>query len=772
MNRDQERYNKHLSGHSVTRALPGIMRQVKENSLSILGNQINEFFNSCDDLFFELANHASSNNEQNLYFDSMREIRLKKKDVVNGFKDNFNAHFSDLVRPMVSQAAQGGDQYSHSFENLGLVEDDKMEQDVAISSIISKTRQDCQENLYHLSLRFDYLLSDIRVNENNNPLDPKQICEAFTRAATLMDLDIKARIILFKQFDRMVARHLNKIYSLANELLINAGILPKVVPSVIRNKSMPEAVKSTPAGQGAPQPASAAGSTGGEHGMEPSSGETITGGSDPALYTFEQLSSLLAGLKAVASTNPGLQAVSTGGQGYGNPISQDILLDQLTDLQRRLATEDGPQTREKFQTAIYQILQSTGEGGKPSSLDQTDEDVINLVSMFFEFILDDRNLPVPIQALVSRLQIPVLKIALKDKKFFNNSKHVARRLINDIAAMSIGWNDSTKDQQDQLFDLINDIVHKINDEFVGDLAVFEREVARLQDYKEKESKRARIVETRTNQAAEGKAKTDHTKSLVQNILLQRLNNVELPEIISTLLIQHWQKLLVLIKLKAGDSSPEWLSNLQVVDDLIWIAQPHSDERSRKRYERIMPTLLESLDKGLAAINMGSGDRQSLIQEVEKTLSDIQSDDSDPVARAPLKAAQLASLGQTPEGLNKNWKEMSALERQQVKQRALHFENVKKAESLKVGTWFVAQDEKTGKTTRCKLASYIKPNERFVFVNRFGQKTAEKSKQEVAMELQRQLLTPLDSGLLFDRAMSTIVDNLKKVNSSSSKQSTL
>ena len=39
--------------------------------------------------------------------------------------------------------------------------------------------------------------------------------------------------------------------------------------------------------------------------------------------------------------------------------------------------------------------------------------VINVVAMFFDIILDDRNIPLEIQALVSRLQIPILKVALK-----------------------------------------------------------------------------------------------------------------------------------------------------------------------------------------------------------------------------------------------------------------------------------------------------------------------------------------------------------------------
>ena len=758
MNRDQERYSPSSGSPAVTRALPSILRQVKENSLSILTNQLNEFFNSCDDLFFELANRASSNNEQNLYFDSMREIRLHKNDVINQFKDHFNSLFTEILRPNLSKVASPYDQHAASIDSLGLVEEEKIEQDVAISSIISKTRQDCQENLYHLTLRFDYLLSDIQVNESNQPLDPKQICEAFTKAAARINLDIKARIILFKQYDRMVARHLDKIYTLANELLINAGILPKVVPAAVKNQNSQRPEPVTPIAT-EPKVQSA------DPNQAPQASAATT-------YSFEQLASLLAGLRAPGGENGGYNnPISASGAGYGQPISQQALLDKLTDLQKRVGQAQAPQTREQFQTAIYHILQSASENGKPSSLEQSDEDVINLVSMFFEFILDDRNLPVPIQALVSRLQIPVLKIALKDKRFFSNSEHVARILINDIAALSIGWNESNQDQQDKFFDLVNDIVHKINDEFVGDLIVFERELKRLQEYQQIETRRATIVETRTSQAAEGKAKTDHTRELVQNILLQRINSQELPAVVSNLLINHWQKLLVLIKLKTGDNSPEWLSHLQVLDDLVWISQPHGDERSQKRAERIKPFLLQSIAKGLAAVNMPESDRDSLCNQLDRAITGLLGDPRENnTKRQKLSAEQLTLLGQAPEGLNRSWKEMSALERQQVKQRALHFENIKKAESLKVGTWFTLEDEKSGRTTRCKLASYIEPNERFVFVNRFGQKTAEKSKQEVAMALQKQLLTPLDTGLLFDRAMSGLVSNLKRVGTTAQKTS--
>ena len=49
----------------------------------------------------------------------------------------------------------------------------------------------------------------------------------------------------------------------------------------------------------------------------------------------------------------------------------------------------------------------------PEKVTDTDADVINLVAMLFDFILDDDNLPIPVKALVGRLQIPLLKVAIE-----------------------------------------------------------------------------------------------------------------------------------------------------------------------------------------------------------------------------------------------------------------------------------------------------------------------------------------------------------------------
>src|SRR3990167_6252674 len=107
----------------------------------------------------------------------MREVRIRKNDVINNFKREYETLFKDLSKAKVTT-----EENRPTMETLNLVANDEMEQNVAISGIVGKARATYQEELYHLTCRLDYLLQNIKVNESNNPLDPAQLCSSFSRA--------------------------------------------------------------------------------------------------------------------------------------------------------------------------------------------------------------------------------------------------------------------------------------------------------------------------------------------------------------------------------------------------------------------------------------------------------------------------------------------------------------------------------------------------------------------------------------------------------------
>ena len=104
--------------------------------------------------------------------------------------------------------------------------------------------------------------------------------------------------------------------------------------------------------------------------------------------------------------------------------------------------------------------------------------------------------------------------------------------------------------------------------------------------------------------------------------------------------------------------------------------------------------------------------------------------------------------------------MTALERQQAKQNALHFESLQKAESLPIGCWITITEPNT-KSIRCKLSAKLTETDSYVFVNRFGIKSLERDKKDIAMSIQKGYLHILESGLLFERAMHRITSTLGK-----------
>ena len=94
-------------------------------------------------------------------------------------------------------------------------------------------------------------------------------------------------------------------------------------------------------------------------------------------------------------------------------------------------------------------------------------------------------------------------------------------------------------------------------------------------------------------------------------------------------------------------------------------------------------------------------------------------------------------------------------------RASDDEALLQVDSLRVGSWVEIQEDEEHKL-RCKLAAIIKPTGKYVFVNRTGMKVLEKTRNALAVEFRRNAVRLLDDALLFDRALESVIGNLRKL----------
>lgn len=567
-------------------------------------------------------------------------------------------------------------------------------------------------------------------------MSPEHLCHAFTEAIQALEIQIRERLILLKQFDRYVVSNLGMLLDEANRILIQAGVIPnfRYHGKTGQQRSRPEAP------DGGSQPPA---------GAESSQGSQGAHSGDDAI--FEQIRHMLS-----------LQRANAGGPSRASdPNFQVIggaeLVALLSALPQQPAATAGenlsagePVTVDLHQVVEQLLARSAAADGKTPALNEMDEDLINLVSMLFEFILDDYNLSAPIQVLISRLQIPILKVVIKDKSFFSRATHPARRLLNSLARAGIGWSDSDEKTRDKLYDQIHTIVQRILNEFDGDLTLFETLGEEFEQYLARENRKSSLVEQRTRESERGRIKSQKAQETVDQVLQEKIGRYRLPESIRGILLNGWSRVMFLAYLR-DDVEHRWQESVRVVDDLIWCLHPHQEDEERDQWVRVVPGLIKSLRAGLEEVSYNSSKLDEMMGELKHELT--QAFRANALAEAQEDAPDADSTGM-PEATPQ-----TAIQREQELEDAAIAEYVAQIDSIAIGNW-VEFNLVNGASFRCKLSAIIDEADCFVFVNRMGLKVIEKSRTELAHEMRRGRLTVLEQGALIDRALDAVVGSLR------------
>jgi len=304
-------------------------------------------------------------------------------------------------------------------------------------------------------------------------------------------------------------------------------------------------------------------------------------------------------------------------------------------------------------------------------------------------------------------------------------------------------------------------VHDIQNEAEDPEHAFDEACKELQSYSANIEKRAELVEKRTSEGAQGQARKQVAKMKAQKAIQEAMDGKIVAKPVADFIVNLWQQVLYRAHIKEGDESPSWLANLQTMQDLIWCSQPHADDKSRKRLERIRANLIVKLRDGLRETTLNQSQIDALAKDIEQTIDKVAGASEEPSSVVDLEPFQ-ADKEQALETLaeQKSWKEMTALERQQQKHAALTYEFIERADSVAIGSWLEFKVTASGTVVRCKLAAKLEGSDTYVFVNRLGFKAMEKPRKEFAFDLQRKRARLLKSGPLFDRSLHKMVSTLK------------
>lgn len=721
-----------------------ILNKIVAQSIETSSELVEHFFSSTDDLFYELSERSSTNNEENLYFEAMRAIRVSKNDLESEFLGAIRTQFE-----RIPELAKAPNETNRSENELAMVEREDLEIELAQKNMADRTRDTYKQELFDLESRLKALLTNCPLSAHNNPLEPLNLSKCFVHACTKhLGLEIKTRLIFFKLFEKHFLKQLGHLYANANKILIEEGILPKVS----RKNSTQE--------EGAPQTAIE------QQEQEPP--ESFQSFPEEAQQPFQleqsALATLMSSIRAARQSNNPLAKAFTNYQDYsanpGTVMPVIELADLLTNTQKDIDQKISIDSPQNLVPQIVTDILAFKDPSEPQALDQPNEDVINLVALFFDKVLEDENLPIAIQSLICRLQIPILKVALHDKTFLTDKSHPARTLINTITRAGLSLDESRPAEKDPIFKTISEGVQKVNQLYATDTAIFSEVNDLLIESMRSEQKKSETVESRTQQTESGKARLKAAKSFAQNTIYEKLKDTKIPLAISDFLTNHWLQVLVITFVRSGNDSNQWVENEQLISDLIWVSQRYDDEKSTFRQQRLTHDVLQRIEEGLALTIDDPNERKSKTEEVESALKIIESELPSEQIFREINKDHIDKLGKAdPE--KKSWDEMTALERQQARYEELSSQSYLDAKNMPIDTWLEYTDQEKGKVIRCKLSAKIDADN-YVFVNRFGMKALVRSRRQFAYDMQFKKAKVLETGPVFERLMNKVMTQIKSI----------
>jgi hypothetical protein len=763
--------------------LGDLLKLVRGIAQKRINGLVSTLFENVDDALFDLAERAGSNALQTEYFDGMREVRKKRQLVERLFQEQASKNFSEFaegkLKPVKPETAP-----ATGNAGLSLVDDQELEESLAVSSMVAKAENRLQRSLYQINQRLGVIIGGGKVEDASNPIGPAVLGQAFRTAVRELQVNVQVKLIIYKLFDRYVMAGLDPLYEEVNIELIRAGVLPQirhVLPHGVRPIPPPAGAHHGPIAPGGVMPPGSSGVGAGSY-YDPAAAELQA-------ELYGTLRSLLASRHGHGHASG--EYVGAGGGGGGAPgLSPTELLSALTILQNQSTTAytrgdgiDAAQAVQQLKQELMEQVRKLSGEAKSQHVSSADEDTIDLVGMLFEFILQDRNLPAEIQALLGRLQIPYLKVAILDKHLFAQKTHPARRLLDALADAGKSWSEES-DKDRRLHDRIRQVVEAILGDFDDDVSVFERELESFGGFMEQYHKRAEIAEQRAAEATRGREKLQDARRMAAREILARIEERNLPPVVHAVLSRPWANYLVLTLLRQGENSDEWKSALRFADEFVWSALPKTTDLERTRLRALLPQLEKALRHGLATVAYHDNDVKQLMQELSQFYQRLLDGEKVEVktAKEVIASGAAAAIPSAPAETDAAVAEPSAevpaapapVTQSPVEEIVLntsapegapeeHYDEddefLKAAREIKVGTWVEFADEE-GNRERAKL-SWISPiSSKYLFVNRRGLKVCDKTVFALAAELRRGSTIVLEEVPLFDRALDAIVARLR------------
>lgn len=405
-------------------------------------------------------------------------------------------------------------------------------------------------------------------------------------------------------------------------------------------------------------------------------------------------------------------------------ISQQELASKLDAIKAPAATEDNGVYRklDTEQSLAQQLVEKAhiNQLGLSPQAAKT----ISLMSMVFENLLNSKNVPSPIKALLAQLQAPLLKAAVQDEMFLGDVENPAQKLFNSITEASLSWAPETNPENDALYKKMSSIVDKVSTDFEDDYLIFDEAIADFFSFREGEAQKTSQVETRIVDRETAQARLHAVRTISEQHIQKKFAPLQLPEPIKEFLTTAWKQVLFFIFNKEhSKDSVAWQDAIEIENGLLrnLVNKEHED----------VEVFLIVLEEKLSDCGMQEADVRKHVDAIRETLTKTHSDIGNIV------------LEEEPD------------EETQQQQNA---DDEALLKDIVVGSWLQKNSQEP--PLKIKVAAHIRFNDSYIMVLRNGMKENTYSRQQLLDAIKSGSMSLIKNDMLFEKALENVIIGIR------------
>ncbi len=500
-----------------------------------------------DKRLYEQAESSRNHLEQQRCFDS-RNLTQQGR---TAFMQSFSLHLRDSFEHM--GRIEGDDAHEPlGLQSLTLLDRTEHELTAALDKLAARNEAHNGPVLSELSYRLAVLVGSAPLEGKDLPPGPQSLAQLLRAASEPLNLPIEHRLILLQVFETSVGAALTSLYEGINAKLVADGILPQL--------------RAFPASRPTHGPA---------HGATPSAVPATA--APPAAATTEQRSEPIAVLETLRDLLSRQRDAYAGPAptAGGRTATPDELQTALSALQQHVAQVTDQTSRElrSAQLLHEELLLQLNAGLPPGTarmqLSTEQGDTVELVTMLFEQLAQQLHHGQDARALLGNLQLPMLRLAVTDRDFFNQREHPARQVLGKLAetVQRLGSTDPTAKPIISCWPNLANWSNAPNTNRPAPASIpacWQTSNITSANWRAKRKRRSAV----TSKRLQGHERLEQARRRADELMNERFAVASPRGLLRTLLERAWTDVLALNLLRHGENSDPFRQQLRITDQLL------------------------------------------------------------------------------------------------------------------------------------------------------------------------------------------------------------